>query len=76
MGKSVWNLISSVYQSNWDSFIADKNSYTLRQKFLAKFTLKVKPIPKGNHADKNKLNLACIEKISPPISTKSQKEVN
>jgi len=29
MGKVIWNLISLVYQLNWDSLITDKNSYTL-----------------------------------------------
>jgi len=76
MGEAVWNLISSVYQSNWDSLIADKNSYTLRQKISVKFTPKVKPIPKGDHADKSKSVPACIERIPPPIPAKSQKEVN
>ena len=37
----IWNLISSVYQSKWNSLIADKNSNTLRQKILLKFTPKV-----------------------------------
>jgi len=40
------------------------------------FTLKVKLIPKDNHADKNKLALACIKRFSSPIPTKSQKKVN
>lgn len=76
MGEAVWNLISSVYQPNWDSLITGKNSYTLRQKILAKFTPKVKPIPKGDDVDKNKLVPACIKKIPPPIPAKSQKKVN
>ena len=76
IGEVVWNLISLVYQLNWDSLIADKNSYTLRQKISAKFTLKVKLIPKDSYANKNKLALACIKRIPPPIPTKSQKEVN
>ena len=76
MGEVVWNLISLVYQLNWNSFIADKNSYTLRQKISVKFTPKVKLIPKGNHADKNKSALACIKLIPPSIPVKSQKEVN
>jgi len=76
MDEVVWNFISLVYQLNWDFLIADKNSYTLRQKISAKFTLKVKLIPKGDHANKNKLALACIKRISPSIPTKFQKKVN
>jgi len=43
---------------------------------LAKFTPKVKPVSNGDQTNKNKLVLASIERIPPPIPTKSQKEVN
>ena len=32
IGEVIWNLISSVYQSKWDSLIADKNTIFLRKK--------------------------------------------
>ena len=30
IGKVIWNFISSIYQSKWDSLIANKNSNTFR----------------------------------------------
>ena len=41
-----------------------------------KFTSKVKSISNGNQTNKNKLVPASIERIPPPIPTKSRKEVN
>ena len=76
VGEVIWNLISSVYQSNWDSLIANKNSYTLRQKISVKFTPKVKSITNRDHSNKNKSVLVSIERIPPPIPAKFQKEVN
>ena len=32
IGEAVWNLVSSVYQSKWDSLITDKNNKSLRKK--------------------------------------------
>ena len=71
MGKAIWNFISSIYQANWDSLNADKNSNTLRQKISAKFTLKVLFVPSKNNKVNDKLSLASIEKIPPSIPTKS-----
>ena len=65
MGEAIWNFISSIYQANWDSLNADENSYTLRQKILAKFILKVPFVPSKNNKVNDKLSLASIEKISP-----------
>jgi len=41
IGKAIWNLISLVYNTNWNSLNADKQSNLLRRKISAKFTLKV-----------------------------------
>ena len=41
IGEAIWNLISLVYNANWDSFNADKQSNSLRRKISAKFTPKV-----------------------------------
>ena len=38
IGKTLWNLISSVYQFRWDFLSADKNTKSLREKFSAKLT--------------------------------------
>ena len=46
IGDVVWNFISSVYKSNWDTFYTDNKSNTLRRKIAAKFTPKIQPAPK------------------------------
>ena len=76
MGEVIWNLISLVYQLNWDSLITDKNSYTLQLKISANFTPKMKPVSNGGQTNKNKSVPASIERILSPIPTKFQKEVN
>jgi len=38
IGEAIWNFISSVYQSNWDSLYTDKQSNLLRRKIATKFT--------------------------------------
>ena len=65
MGKAIWNFISSIYQANWDSLNTNKNSKTLRQKILAKFTLKVLSVLSKNNKVNDKLFLASIKKNSP-----------
>ena len=76
MGDAVWNFISSVYESNWDSFYTDNNTNTLRRKITAKFTPNVQPVPKRPAKETSKSIPASIEKIPPPIPAKSQKEIN
>jgi len=75
MGDAVWNFISSVYKSNWDSFYTDNNTNTLRRKITAKFTPNVQPVPKRLAKEASKSILVSIKKISPPIPAKSQKEI-
>jgi len=75
MGKAVWNFISSVYQANWDSLYADKQSNFLRKKIAAKFTPKIQPTTNKNKII-DKPTPVNIERIPPSIPTKSQKEVN
>ena len=41
MGDSIWNFISSIYNSNWDILYTDNKSNTLRSKILSKFTLRI-----------------------------------
>ena len=76
IGKAIWNLISFVYQSKWNSFIADKNSNTLRQKILLKLTLKVPLISNKSHKFLDKPIPVSIKKITSPIPTKLQKKIN
>ena len=76
IGNAVWNFISSVYKSNWDTLYTDNKSNTLRRKIAAKFTPKIQPAPKRPFKENVKPTLASIKKIPPPIPAKSQKEVN
>ena len=76
IGEAIWNLISLVYQAKWDSLIADKNTYTLRQKISAKFTPKIIPPSNCNNKTMDKPTPASIEKILPLISAKLPKKVN
>ena len=76
MGDAVWNFISSVYKSNWDSFYMDNNTNTLKRKITAKFTSNVQLVPKRPAKKVSKSIPASIKKIPPPIPAKSQKEIN
>ena len=73
---AVWNFISSVYKSNWDTLYTDNKTNILRRKIAAKFTPKIQLVPKRPLKESTKSILASIKKIPPPIPAKSQKEVN
>ena len=76
IGEAIWNFISSVYQSNWDSLYADKQSNLLRRKIVTKFTSRVNLSPNKNNKESNKHVPANIDRIPLSIPAKSQKEVN
>ena len=76
ISKAILNFISLVYQANWDSLYANKQSNSLRRKIVAKFTLKIQPTIGKNNKEINKLSPANIERIPLPIPAKSQKKVN
>jgi len=63
IGKAIWNLISLVYNANWDSLNADKQSNSLRRKISAKFAPKVQPAIGKNNKEVNKPKPAQIEQI-------------
>ena len=71
IGKVIWNFISSVYSTNWDSLHADKQFNMLRRKIMAKFTLKIQPASSKNNKEINRPNPVNIERIPLPIPTKS-----
>jgi len=75
IGDAVWNFISSVYQSSWDSLYTDNKSKTLREKISVKFTT---PSPNlKNNKSVPKTVPASINKVPPlPLPAKSAKEVN
>jgi len=71
IGKAIWNLVSLVYNANWNSLNADKQSNSLRRKMSAKFTLKVQPAIGKNNKEVNKPKPVQIEQIPLPIPAKS-----
>ena len=79
IGDAVWNFISSVYQSSWNSFYTDNNTKTLREKISAKFTPRITPSPNTKtNKTTPKLVPTSIDKVppSPPLPAKMAKEVN
>ena len=78
MGDAIWNFISSVYASKWDSLFTDQKTNTLRAKISLKFTPRTS-LPYGNtKKDIPKLNPVTINKAPPPppLPAKSKKEIN
>jgi len=69
--KAVWNLVSSVYQSKWNSLITDKNNKSLREKITAKLTPRIIPTPICNNKVLDISTLASIKKMPPSILAKS-----
>ena len=78
MGDAIWNFISSVYGSKWDSLFTDHKTNTLRNKILSKFTPHI-PTTNGNSKkDAPKPTPVTINKAPPPppLPAKSKKEIN
>ena len=75
IGKAAWNLIVSIYSSEWDSLYADNNKNFFRKKVSFKCTPKTKPMSNGNKGDKTKSVPVSIKRLPPPIPAKLPKEV-
>jgi len=73
---TVWNFLSSVYQSSWDSLYTDNCSKSLREKILAKLTPRV--VPSSSSKTIKNPNPVTINKAPPlpPLPAKTKKEVN
>ena len=79
IGDVVWNFLSLVYQSGWDSLHTDNKSKTLKEKILSKFTPRIAPSStQKSNKPVPKLVLASIDKAPPPLSllAKMAKEVH
>ena len=76
IGNVVWNFLSSVYQSSWDSLYTDNKSKSLREKILDKLTPRVVPLT-SNKPTKNPTPVT-INKAPPPppLLVKTKKEIN
>ena len=44
IGEVAWNFISAIYDSGWNSLIANNNNISFKQKVLAKFTPKINEV--------------------------------
>jgi len=78
IGNAIWNFISSVYETKWDSLTTDNKSTTLRIKISFKFTPRVASNMNKNNKEVTKPVPISIEKAPPPplLLAKSKNEVN
>ena len=78
MGDAIWNFISSVYGSKWDSLFTDHKTTMLRTKISSKFTPRNPPTNGNSKKDTPKSTLVTINKAlpPPPLPAKSKKEIN
>jgi len=75
VGKVVWEFLSAVYDSHWDSLHVDNFKMLFRNKVKSKFTTQVPKAP-TNNKDKEVVTPTYISPISPFILAKTFKEVN
>ena len=75
MGKVIWEFISAVYNSHWDTLYADNNNTTFRNKVKSKFSLQARNIQTPSNKGKDIVKPMFVSAIPPPIPAKSPKEV-
>ena len=78
IGDSIWNFISTVYQANWDSFLTDNKTKSLREKIASKFSPRIVPTATKSNKEQAKSIPVTIDKVPPlpPLLVKSKKKVN
>ena len=76
IGEATQKFVSTFYNAGWDSLVADTNNNSFRQKVSFYCTPKTNPVKNSKPKDKNNNKLAGIERLFPPISAKTPKEVN
>jgi len=76
IGEAAWNFIASLYESGWDSLIADKDNHTLKQKVVAKFTSRLYKVKKKLSNKEPVDKPTSFFRIPPFIPEKTPKEVN
>ena len=76
IGDGIWNLLSSVYQSSWDSLHTDNWSKSLREKILEKLTPRV--VSSLSNKPSNNPIPVSINKVPlpPSLPAKTKKEFN
>ena len=75
MSKTIWEFISTIYESHWDNFFVDNNKLTFRSKVRSKFNPQVAK-PQVSNKGKKTVKPTFVFPFLPPILAKSQKEVN
>jgi len=73
--KTTWNFLFAIYNSGWDSLIADKDNNSFRQKVVSKFTLKLNLAKSSKRGKKNTDKPVSIKRLPLPIPAKLPKEV-
>ena len=77
IGKAIWEFISMVYDSHWDSLYVDNNNTTFRSKVKSKFSPQVKNIQplvsKGKEVVKPLFVLVILSLFQPNRTKKSKK---
>ena len=74
--KVAWELISSIYNSEWDLLITDNHKNSFRQKVAYKFDPRINLNKNSKKKEIITNKPANIKRLLPPIPAKSQKEVN
>ena len=75
VGEVAWNFISIIYESGWDSLIANKENRTFRQCVTQKFTPKLQETRTPTNKDKLTDKPASFMKLPPLIPAKTSKKV-
>ena len=78
LGDSIWNFISSIYNSNCNALYTNNKSNNLRSKISSKFTPRILPTNNRSNKEVSKPVPISIEKVPPLLSllAKSKREVN
>ena len=78
IGDSIWNFISGIYQANWDFFLTDNKTKSLREKIVSKFSPRIILTTTKSNKEQEKSVPITINKVPPPspLLVKSKKEVN
>ena len=74
-GEAVWNFISSIYKSSWDTIDTDNNNNSFRNRVANKFTLKVLKVKTSSNTGSSKNKIVEIVKLPPSIPVHPSKEV-
>ena len=75
ISKVVWEYLSAVYDSQWDSLYVDDSKISFRNKIKSKFNLQV-PKALVNSKDKKTVKPTYISLLPPPIPVQTPKKVN